>query len=68
MVENAAISYVLFWGKYPLIGQCVSKIRLSARGPRITHPAAYLFTTHPRVLTTVRKKPFENTVGKGENA
>ena len=27
-----------------------------------------LFTTQSRLLTTLRKKPFENIVGKGENA
>ena len=29
---------------------------------------SYLFTTLPLLLTTLKKKPFENTVGKGENA
>ena len=28
----------------------------------------YLFTTQSRLLTTLGKKPFENIVGKGENA
>ena len=28
----------------------------------------YLFTTQSRLLTTLRKKPLENIVGKGENA
>ena len=27
-----------------------------------------LFTTQSRLLSTLGKKPFENTVGKGENA
>ena len=26
------------------------------------------FTTQSRLLTTLKKKPFENNVGKGENA
>ena len=28
----------------------------------------YLFSTQSRLLTTLRKKPFKNIVGKGENA
>ena len=28
----------------------------------------WLFTTQPRLLMTLGKKPFENIVGKGENA
>ena len=31
-------------------------------------PVLKLFTTQSRLLTTPRKKPFENIVGKGENA
>ena len=27
-----------------------------------------LFTTQPQILMTLRKKPFENLVGIGENA
>ena len=28
----------------------------------------YLFTTQSKLLLTLRKKPYENIVGKGENA
>ena len=28
----------------------------------------FLFTTQSELLTTLKKKPFENIVGKGENA
>ena len=35
---------------------------------RVCLGKGYLFTTQSRLLTTLKKKPFENNVGKGENA
>ena len=46
----------------------LSKLSISERPFRYSITKMVLFTTQTPILTTLKRKTFENIVGKGENA